>query len=156
MQAISSCTLLLGFCVNSRNLVIQEGWRKRIDENQFELRADRKRIEEIFEKDDTIQRAGDLDIGDARLWLQIQGPYAELFMSDGKRSFGHTAVAFEYYWISLSHLIKNGNFIFSIQYLAFSLQGMLQSPVFYAFHLLDIVERLPTLKDVIKSVTMNI
>ena len=33
---------------------------------------------------------------------------------------------------------------------------MLQSPVFYAFHLLDIVERLPVLKNVILSVTMNI
>ena len=33
---------------------------------------------------------------------------------------------------------------------------MLQSPVFYAFHLLDVIERFPTLKDVIRSVTMNI
>ena len=46
--------------------------------------------------------------------------------------------------------------MFAIQYLAFSFQGLFQSPVFYAFHLLDVIERFPTLKDVIRSVTMNI
>ena len=102
-------------------------------------------------------KAKDLDIGDARLVLQIEGPNSDKFINeDGSRSFVYAAVAFEYYWISLAHLIKNGAFIFSVQYLAFSLQGSLQSPVFYSFHLLDIVERLPTLKDVIRSVTQNI
>ena len=93
-------------------------------------------------------------MGDARMVLQLYGP--EEFEENGSYSFGSLAVAFEYYWISLAYLMKDGNFLFSVQYLAFSLQGMLQSPVFYAFHLLDIVNRLHTLKDVIRSVTMNI
>ena len=68
-------------------------------------------------------------------------------------TFYWNVVKFEYYWISLSHLIKSGGFVFAIQYLAFSLQGMFQSPVFYSFHLMDVVNRFPTLKDVIRSVT---
>ena len=75
---------------------------------------------------------------------------------EGKFNFHHNALKFEYYWVSLSNLINCGGFIFAVQYLAFSLQGLLQSPVFYAFHLLDVIERFPTLKDVIRSVTMNI
>ena len=74
---------------------------------------------------------------------------------NGKYDFYYNAVRFEYYWVSLSTLINNGSFVFSLQYLVISLQGLLQSPVFYSFHLLDLINRLPTLKDVIRSVTMN-
>ena len=33
MQAVSAVTILLGFCFNSRNLVIKDGWRRQVDKN---------------------------------------------------------------------------------------------------------------------------
>ena len=33
MQLVSSSFLLVGFFINQRNLVIKEGWRKRIERN---------------------------------------------------------------------------------------------------------------------------
>lgn len=62
---------------------------------------------------------------------------------------------FEYYWVSLTFLISNGEFIFNVMYFVFSIQGLLQSPVFYSFHLLDVVNRFPALQNVIKAVTLN-
>jgi inositol 1,4,5-triphosphate receptor type 1 len=66
------------------------------------------------------------------------------------------ALAFEYYWISLSFLISNGEFIFFVIYYVFSVQGLIQSPVFYSFHLLDVINRFPALQNVILSVTTNL
>lgn len=40
-------------------------------------------------------------------------------------------------------------------YLAFSVQGSIQSPIFYSFHLTDVVNRFPELQSVIQSVTLN-
>lgn len=99
----------------------------------------------------------ELEVYQARQFLTIEGPYSSVFLGeDGSFNFHHNAVKFEYYWVSVSNLINCGGFVFAIQYLLFSIQGLLQSPVFYSFHLLDVIERFPTLKDVIRSVTMNI
>ena len=63
-----------------------------------------------------------MDIGIARTVLQVEGPDSSAFLNDNnEKVMGHLAVWFEYYWISLAHLMKNGGFLFSIQYLAFSL-----------------------------------
>lgn len=35
--------------------------------------------------------------------------------------------------------MQNGSFVFILIYLAFSLQGLYQSPIFYSFHLLDMI-----------------
>lgn len=51
--------------------------------------------------------------------------------------------------------MQNGGFVFILIYLAFSLQGLFQSPIFYSFHLLDVVNRFPQLQNVIQSVTLN-
>lgn len=157
-QLISSSFLLIGFFINQKNLIIKEGWRKRIDHNVTELQGEVLQIQRMRENSMSNIKAEDLEVYQARMFLNIEGPYSSVFQSDeeGKFNFYHNALWIEYYWVSLSTLIKCGGFVFSIQYLAFSLQGLLQSPVFYAFHLLDVIERFPTLKDVIRSVTMNI
>lgn len=99
----------------------------------------------------------DLSISQLRLVLQIEGPYSPVFFNDltNERNLGGISMKFEYYWISLSHLISNGETIFNVMYFVFSIQGLLQSPVFYSFHLLDVVNRFPALQNVIKSVTLN-
>jgi hypothetical protein len=90
--------------------------------------------------------------------LQVEGPNSSVFVDEttGKRNFRKLALKFEYYWISLSYLISNGEFIFFVIYYVFSMQGLFQSPVFYSFHLLDVVNRFPALQNVILSVTTNL
>lgn len=90
--------------------------------------------------------------------LQIEGPYSEVFYNENTkvRKLGTMSMYFEYYWISLTFLISSGEFIFNVMYFVFSIQGLLQSPVFYAFHLLDVINRFSALQDVIKAVTLNL
>ena len=73
--------------------------------------------------------------------LLTEGPYHQAFIDDKtkKMNFVYTALDFEFRWISLSFLMQNGTFIFNLMYLAFSLQGLFQSPIFYSFHLLDMI-----------------
>ena len=70
--------------------------------------------------------------------------------------FGFRAVKVEYYWVCLSFLIADGDFLFSLMYFVFSLQGLFQNPAFYSLHLLDVVQRFKALKTVIRSVTENL
>ena len=49
IQAVSAFTILLGFCFNNRNLVIKDGWRRQVEKNQNEMKADKKRIEKMRE-----------------------------------------------------------------------------------------------------------
>ena len=49
LQLISSSVLLVGFWMNQRGLVIKEGWRKRVDNNQNKLQLELKNINRIRE-----------------------------------------------------------------------------------------------------------
>ena len=55
----------------------------------------------------------------------------------------------------MSFIMQNSEFLFAVVYLAFSVQGSIQSPIFYSFHLTDVVNRFPELQSVIQSVTLN-
>jgi hypothetical protein len=51
-------------------------------------------------------KAKDLPLQAARVLLLTEGPYIKAFEDDqGNKSFGYSAVNFEYKWISLSFLI---------------------------------------------------
>ena len=66
-----------------------------------------------------------MNLSQARNFLSIEGPYSSVFMTeDNKFNFHYNAVKFEYYWVSLSTLINNNAFVFAVQYLAFSFQGL--------------------------------
>lgn len=57
----------------------------------------------------------ELEVYEARQFLNIEGPYSQVFLDEnGKFNFHHNAVKFEYYWVSLSNLIKCGGFVFAI------------------------------------------
>lgn len=88
----------------------------------------------------------------------MEGPNSPIFfdVALNKHEFAFKALRFEYYWISLSFLISSGEFLFCLIYWVLSIQGLIQSPVFYSLHLLDIVNRFSALNNVIKSITMNL
>lgn len=150
--------LLVGFIVNSANLIVRAGWRERNATNEVEMVVEKKKLQSMRENSIVELKVQDLCIEDRRMVLQIEGPYSTLFYNEltGERNFGGITMLFEYYWISLTFLISNNNTLFNIMYFVFSIQGLIQSPVFYSFHLVDIVNRSPMLQNVIKSITLNI
>jgi len=72
-------------------------------------------------------KARDLDIFTNRIVLQVEGPYSSVFWDEKtkKRNFGSFVLAFEYYWISLSYMMSDSEFIFQVIYYSFSVQGLL-------------------------------
>jgi hypothetical protein len=126
-QLVSSSLLLLGFWLNQRGLVVQAGWRMRNKENSVKMQVEVRQLEKLKHEKHGKLRVEDLDMSDARIILAVEGPYSELFYDKETKNFNfyHFIVKFEYYWTSLSFLIQSGGFIFAIQYLCFSLQGML-------------------------------
>ena len=49
MQLFSSSFLLIGFFINQKNLVIKEGWRKRIMNNQITMQGEVRQIQRLRE-----------------------------------------------------------------------------------------------------------
>lgn len=134
---------MIGFCLNKINIIVKSGWRIKIDENRQKLVADVKHILKPLEPPFGELRAKDLPLQAARVLLLTEGPDHHAFIENGHPNFGYVAVNFEQKWIGLSFLMQDGGFIFTLIYLAFSIQGLVQSPIFYSFHLLDMVNRFP-------------
>ena len=108
-----------------------------------------------------VIHASKLPVSKARKILRTKGPDAEEFMKfkDGKnvREFGHFIVWLEYHWMQISFLIEfDGMFKFFVIYCAISFFGILLSDVFYSLHMLAIINRIPTLRNVIRSVTLKL
>lgn len=135
--------LLIGFCLNKINIIIQSGWRAKITQNRVKLANDVKHILKPLEPPYGDMRVKDLPLQAVRTLLLTEGPKHPAFYENGVRSFGFRAVEFEYNWICLSYLMQDSGFIFSVSYMAFSLQGLVQSPIFYSCHLADVVNRFP-------------
>lgn len=153
VQAITSFMLVVGFLVNKSALIIKSGWREKIFQNQIDMVFEKKELQILRKSQLGELRADELDIKTLRKVLLLEGPDSVVFHydedSDGKRKFGSVSMYFEYYWICLTFLAQSGEMIFNVMYFVFSIQGLLQSPVFYSFHLLDVVNRFEALQDVI-------
>ena len=99
--------------------------------------------------------ARDLPLQEVRRILRTKGPEAAEFNAENRRDFGHMIVKMEYYWISFTFLLSNSTFKYFLVYILLSVLGLRISPIFYSFHLLDVINRFATLKNVIQSVTTN-
>ena len=119
--------------------MVRSGWRAKTEENRNVLTNDIKYVLKPLEPPYGELRGKDLPLQATRILLLTEGPYTSAFKDGPGMNFGYSAVAFEYKWICLSFLMQEGDFVFCIVYLAFSLQGLFQSPIFYSFHLLDLV-----------------
>ena len=104
-----------------------------------------------------IRPANELPLREARRILKYKGPDAEEFLLDEEkgRDFGHFVVQLEYYSTSVLFLLMNRTFQYFLFYIALSFLGWRVSPIFYSFQLLDVINRISTLKNVIQSVTTN-
>lgn len=127
VQAITSFMLLVGYLVNNANLIVRKGWRERVAQNEIEMLIEKKELQLLREEQFSELDVNELSISNLRLVLQIEGPYSPVFYNPntGQRNLGGLSMKFEYYWISLSFLISNGETIFNIMYFVFSIQGLL-------------------------------
>ena len=92
-----------------------------------------------------------------RILLLTEGPYHPAFINDnGNRNFGYQEVKNEYNWINLGFIMDDANLNWILKLLALSVLGLFKSPIFYSFHLLDMIYRFPALHNVLKSVTTNL
>ena len=74
-----------------------------------------------------------------------------------ERAPGDTSFDYRYTcWLWLGVILTNGQFLYRVGYLLCSICGVVFSPFFYAFHLIDIVLSFPMLKAILQSVTHNL
>jgi len=88
------------------------------------------------------------------LWRK--GPYDPFFQKDGKKCFRHPFVHLMFYYKNIIFTLSDHRFIYMLFYLTTSILGFTVSEITYSFHLLDIVNRFDTLRNVIRSVTYNL
>ena len=127
IQAVSSFVLLVGFIVNSANLIVRAGWRERVSQNERDMVIEKKQLQVTRESSVTELGVQDLTIEQRRVVLQVEGPYSTLFYNEltGERNFGGVTPTFEYYWNCLTFLISNNGTLFNVMYFVFSIQGLL-------------------------------
>ena len=151
-QVATSGLMLVYWVVLYAKLVVKRKWRELIKENWQKMWDSEKEAE--LEDMDSI----DLENIDGKLGeyiLYVKGPESKYFLKDGKRNFGSNFLKFNYYLKSTVMLLSEPGLLYAIFYIMVSLFGLLLSPLFYSYHLLDIVVRFETLKNVIRSVTRN-
>lgn len=77
--------------------------------------------------------------------LMVKGPDATEFTQDGETKFGNIFTWSEFHLFNLYFFIHDGTFQYYVLYFGFSILGYLSSDIYYSFHLLDVINRIPTL-----------
>jgi hypothetical protein len=148
----------MGELYTRANLIIKSGWRAYVEENRIKYQNLINSKKDSGGEGYTVVKATDLSNTEARIILLTSGPYsAEFYVEDNPdiKDFGHVMVRLEYIWTCTSFIISNGKVLFLIIYMSLSLLGLFVSPVFYSMQLLDIINRFPSLSNVIRAITVN-
>ena len=143
IQLASSSILLIGFCMNKVSIILKTQWRLKCEFNKQLMVNDIKYIMEPLKPQFGDYKVKELPLYAIRNLLLTEGPDYPAFIQDGKRNFYYKTIEFEYRWICLSFIMQDGDFIFSMIYMLFSFQGLIQSPIFYSCHLGDVINRFP-------------
>ena len=94
-QLVTSLTLLIGFCLNRINIIVKQGWREKVDNNQVKLANDVKYILKPLEPEFGEMKAKNLPLQAVRILLLTEGPYIAAFKDeDGKQDYGFWAIYF--------------------------------------------------------------
>lgn len=88
--------------------------------------------------------------------LMLKGPKAPEFNQDDEVNFGNWFTYSEFQLFNIYFFIHDGVFRYYVLYFGISILGYISQDIYYSFHLLDVINRIPTLQNVIKSVTSNI
>jgi hypothetical protein len=80
---------------------------------------------------------------------------AEFNMDKTKRDYGNMLTKLETQLYDIYFFLKDTTFQYYVLYFGISFLGFNSNELFYSFHLLDVIQRYPTLANVTKSITMN-
>ena len=158
IQLCTAFLLLMGELYTRAHLIIKSGWRAYVEENRIKYQNLINSKKDQGGEGYSVVKAADLSNTEARLILLTSGPYSPEFEVEDNpdaKDFGHVMVRLEYMWTCTSFIISNGKVLFLVIYMSLSLLGLFVSPVFYSMQLLDIINRFPSLSNVIRAITVN-
>ena len=141
-----STLVLLGWCLSWASLKIKARWREYAHRNKHLV---------LLTEEERKLEPWQMPIQTTRMLLHGRGPDCPELNLYGKRDLGNLPTRCDYFWISFVFLLEDYTFRYYIFYLAVAIAGVVASPLFFSIHLFDVVERSPTLINVIQSVTRN-
>lgn len=147
VQGFSSGILILFYSINRASLIIKSRWRSFCEQNKKKLT--------LPSNEDRLD-VTEMSIEMTHRILLLNGPDATEFTIEGKRRFGNCFTTMEYYLFNIWFFLSDPQFRFYVFYFGTSMVGFIYGPIFYSLHLLDVVNRFSTLKNVIRSVTSNL
>ncbi len=96
-----------------------------------------------------------MTINDTRYLLLAKGPDAIEFNHTGTQKFGNFYTWFEYKVVSLVYMLEDPTLLYYIFYCTLAILGHFYLVFFYAIQILAFSVQIPTLGNVIKSITRN-
>lgn len=85
-----------------------------------------------------------------------KGPQAEEFnVVKDKRDFGNLYTKIEANLFDMYFFLQDTLFQYYVLYFGVSFLGFYSNELFYSFHLLDVIQRFPTLGNVMNAITSN-
>jgi len=164
LQIITASFMIIFWLVLRVPLLLRKRWRELVDKQRL-MHIDEKNFEDDDEENEAPEGSDlheDNQIDPSTLksskTMQIllqKGPDCDIFNKDGKRNFGNVWTKFVYFWTNLHFILSDGSFQYLVFYLIVSILGLVGPELVYALQLLDVVNRFPNLRNVVRSVTMN-
>lgn len=125
----------------------KDGWRKYNKFNKGKV--------QMLENEGRLN-GKEMSIEQTHLILMCKGPEAEEFnLNRGKREFGNTLTKIESILFDIYFFLQDSVLQYYVLYFGISVLGFYSNELFYSFHLLDVIQRYPTLANVTKAITMN-
>ena len=151
VQITTSILMIVYWVQINSGMIFRERWRNYLKKKKIS-KEESHEIEHIHEDQDL----GELPLQTSLTLLWTKGPGSPFFNKNGKMEFKHNFVRLIYYYKNLIFVLSDGRFVFLLFYLIVSILGCAVSEITYCLHLLDVINRFNTLRNVIKSVTYNL
>jgi hypothetical protein len=149
----SSAMLVFWIFIHSP-LLLTIKWRGFNEENQ-KINADELYILQKYENNDTI-KPSEIDASITVKLLETLGPNIPIFnRSQILKDFGNYYTLLIYWWKNFTFIFGDGEVKYFFFYITVSFVGSFINEIAYSLHLLDVIERFPTLQNVIKAITTN-
>eukprot|EP00753_Platysulcus_tardus_P010959 PLAT3172.1.p1 GENE.PLAT3172.1~~PLAT3172.1.p1 ORF type:complete len:3198 (-),score=1828.26 PLAT3172.1:113-9706(-) len=144
LQTISSTAIVVVFFTNFGLLFIKKGWKTMTEEARAEVKREAEQAAANGQTYEPKQESTELSrlLGTGGV-SSVDWTHAGLF----------TYIA--YLLVSLLIVLRNGTVLYYSFYIVFTFMGNLVHPLFFSYHLLDLVYRFETLRNVLRAITYN-
>jgi len=144
-----SSLVLLFYLISQSALMVHFKWREHVTQVRHKLK--RPDIEERIKR----KKPYEMSINQTLYVLHTKGPNSVEFYEGDEHSFGNVYTWFDYAVTSVNFMLQDNTLKYYIVYAALSFLGHFFLRFFYAMQILVYAVRIPTLNNVIKSVTLN-